>query len=483
MIRYFALLFILFILSTNSQNVIELNDSNFDSEVTEEDWLINFYTKDCTLYDELEKWSNEKKLDLRFGQINAVKEAYLISTFHLKNLTAPFWILTKNWTENFVLEGESNLDGLKEFLSGEYKNSKIPLFYEMFDHDDDEDDEDIRKEEKEEINSYLLDEQKKMKEENKKKDNKDNTNKGSTSTSKDNDASHKANQETPAKKPKVVMKEYKEVDKRAPAKNNKNNQDDKSQQDKKKKTEEDEDDEEDEKPSKNTKTETEKVKDSKGDPKDDSKDDEEEEFKWPYDPDTIVLTSNNFEIKTSTGLWLVDFYAPWCPHCQELAVVWAKLATRVKKELAGRVNIAKIDVDKHEAISSKYNVEYLPSIVYFRSGMMYTYEGEHNEDDLIKFIRKDYKKTQGTRSINEFVKRAPETDYKSSDRVSSNSKTSEPSFLASICNRRCQRFLLNPLFISSLLLALIGLFVFLLVKKPSDDISFVKKSRRKKKIV
>ena len=41
------------------------------------------------------------------------------------------------------------------------------------------------------------------------------------------------------------------------------------------------------------------------------------------DPDTYVFTSSNFERLTSKGVWLIDFYATWCPHVSrifELAV-------------------------------------------------------------------------------------------------------------------------------------------------------------------
>ena len=46
----------------------------------------------------------------------------------------------------------------------------------------------------------------------------------------------------------------------------------------------------------------------------DDDDDEEDKYDWPNDPDTVVLNSTNFENETLSGIWLIEFYAHWCPH-------------------------------------------------------------------------------------------------------------------------------------------------------------------------
>ena len=46
----------------------------------------------------------------------------------------------------------------------------------------------------------------------------------------------------------------------------------------------------------------------------------------------VDLTSNNFEgkVKGSDGVWVVEFYAPWCGHCQRLTPEYTKAAKALK---------------------------------------------------------------------------------------------------------------------------------------------------------
>ena len=51
--------------------------------------------------------------------------------------------------------------------------------------------------------------------------------------------------------------------------------------------------------------------------------------------DVIQLTSGNFDGKVikSDELWIVEFYAPWCGHCKNLAPEWKKAAKALKVSL------------------------------------------------------------------------------------------------------------------------------------------------------
>lgn len=46
--------------------------------------------------------------------------------------------------------------------------------------------------------------------------------------------------------------------------------------------------------------------------------------------DVIELNESNFDALTGSGMWLVEFYAPWCAHCQALEPELAAAAAKVK---------------------------------------------------------------------------------------------------------------------------------------------------------
>lgn len=83
---------------------------------------------------------------------------------------------------------------------------------------------------------------------------------------------------------------------------------------------------------------------------------------------TVVVTDETFAgvIKKQDGLVVVDFWAPWCPPCRALAPGLEELAT----EYAGRVTIAKLDIDESPQTATEFNVRSIPSLLFFRNGAL-----------------------------------------------------------------------------------------------------------------
>lgn len=61
---------------------------------------------------------------------------------------------------------------------------------------------------------------------------------------------------------------------------------------------------------------------------------------------------------------LVDFYADWCGPCKMMAPVLDEFA----RERTGRVLVAKIDTDRNPAVSQRFRIASIPTLVVFRGG-------------------------------------------------------------------------------------------------------------------
>ena len=57
---------------------------------------------------------------------------------------------------------------------------------------------------------------------------------------------------------------------------------------------------------------------------------------------------------------IVDFYATWCPPCKALSPLLEQLA----EELAGKIEIYKVDVDQEEELTALYNVRTVPTLLF-----------------------------------------------------------------------------------------------------------------------
>jgi thioredoxin len=79
----------------------------------------------------------------------------------------------------------------------------------------------------------------------------------------------------------------------------------------------------------------------------------------------IDVTDENFsEIMKGTTLpLLMEFWAPWCHHCQVLSPVIGEVAT----ELAGKVIVGQVNCDLSERLPEKYNVEVIPTLFLVRA--------------------------------------------------------------------------------------------------------------------
>ncbi|ORZ14289.1 thioredoxin/protein disulfide isomerase [Lobosporangium transversale] len=105
-------------------------------------------------------------------------------------------------------------------------------------------------------------------------------------------------------------------------------------------------------------------------------------------PAVTVLTDATFdkEVLQSKRNTLVEFYAPWCGHCKNLAPTYEKVAQDFLND-KDTVVIANVDATVETAVAEKYGVKGYPTIKFFAAdGTVEDYTGGRSEQDFVDFI-------------------------------------------------------------------------------------------------
>jgi thioredoxin 1 len=81
---------------------------------------------------------------------------------------------------------------------------------------------------------------------------------------------------------------------------------------------------------------------------------------------TLHLTEATFdaEMGKHEELLMVDFWAEWCAPCRAIAPALDELA----RESAGKVSLAKVNIDEHPALAARYGIRSIPTILFIKSG-------------------------------------------------------------------------------------------------------------------
>ena len=83
---------------------------------------------------------------------------------------------------------------------------------------------------------------------------------------------------------------------------------------------------------------------------------------------THTVTDKSFaaDVLQSAEPVVVDVWAPWCGPCKMIAPALEEIAG----EMAGKIKIAKVNVDENQEIAAQYGIRSIPTLMIFKDGKL-----------------------------------------------------------------------------------------------------------------
>ncbi len=104
-------------------------------------------------------------------------------------------------------------------------------------------------------------------------------------------------------------------------------------------------------------------------------------------PKPVAITDANFadEVERSPLPVLVDMWAPWCGPCRQVGPVVEQLAL----ELAGRMRVAKLNVDESPVTAARFQIQSIPALLMFKGGReVDRLIGAHQKSEILRRVQR-----------------------------------------------------------------------------------------------
>jgi len=97
----------------------------------------------------------------------------------------------------------------------------------------------------------------------------------------------------------------------------------------------------------------------------------------------VTDSSFDADVINSSEPVVVDFWAEWCGPCKMIAPALEEIST----EMAGKVKIAKLNIDENQETAIKYGVRSIPTLILFKNGEPASMQvGAHPKGKLVDWI-------------------------------------------------------------------------------------------------
>lgn len=81
-------------------------------------------------------------------------------------------------------------------------------------------------------------------------------------------------------------------------------------------------------------------------------------------PSLVILNDSDYKKQISTGITLIDFWAPWCMPCK----IQGPIVSEVADLMVDKASICKLNIDENKRAAAEFGVRSIPTIIIFKDG-------------------------------------------------------------------------------------------------------------------